>query len=570
MAAKVTEFAPLKDGAGFPFPVEDVMLPLAHTYPQNPLVKKAHLNIELSGLQMVEYIRCKRDPIYFIETYCRIITLDDGVQPFKMYQFQKDMVRLYMKNRFALTLTARQMGKTTVMAGFILWFAIFHKSKQIAVLANKGDQAQEIMDRIRLMFEYLPFFLQPGVEVYNKTSLVFENKSKVFSAATSSSAIRGRSVDLVYIDEAAFIERDMEFYESTYPVISSGENSKVIMTTTPKGTRGMFYTLWRASEEGANSYQRMVVSWQAHPKRDEEWAKTTRENIGPARFRQEFEVEFRGSSGTLISGAILELLHPKLPINDQENLSIFELPIEDHKYVAVVDCSEGVGQDYSVVTMFDVSVKPYNVVARFRDNTLSQLLLPHHAIALCKQYNEALLLIESNNDVGGQVSYIAYYELEYENTITTRRDERGMELNIGGRGANPGVKTTRKVKSIGCATLKTLLENDMLAINDDVMIGELGTFIAKGSSYEADEGCHDDTVMTLVIFSWFVNTDFFKDEYSADVGSDVYQNNIERLMEDMMPFGFVAVAKPDVPQVTSHGVKVTEGSMAEFARWMND
>ena len=597
---------------------------------------------------------------------------------------------------------------TTVMAGYLLWYAIFHKSKRVAVLANKGDQAQEIMDRIRLMFEYLPFFLQLGVEVYNKTSLVFENKSKIFSAATSSSSIRGQSCvtgdsmvtvrdketgkvtdlavallagrksytelgayevltpegfkpfkgiartekddlvrfttqtgralectydhqvflngewamaisafegdsirtaggdeviskiehhvgggqvydligvedtesyytngvlshncDAVYIDEAAFIERDMEFYESTYPVISSGSNSKVIMTTTPKGARGMFYTLWKGAEANANTYSRLIVKWNEHPKRDEEWARITRDNITEPRFRQEYEVEFKGSSGTLIPGTTLDLLHPTVPLNDDEDFSIFKMPEEGHKYVAVVDCSEGVGQDYSVVTVVDVSKKPYEVVARYRSNTISPLLLPHTAVSICKRYNEALCLIEGNNDVGGQVSYITFYELEYENTITTSRDEKGMELKIGGRGAMPGVKTTRKVKGMGCATLKTLLENDMLILNDDVMINELGTFIAVGTSYEADKGCHDDTVMTLVLFSWFINTDFFKGEYSSDVREDVYANHVARIMDTLSPLGVMPFEEndPAAEQVeVVGGMKVTVGF--DLARWM--
>lgn len=572
-------YAPFKDGAGHPFPVEDINLPYRDTYNGNILIKKAFVKSELSMNHIIEAAKCEKDPIYFIENYCRIVSLDDGIIPFKLFKYQKDMIKMYAENRFSLTLTARQMGKTAAMAAFILWFAIFNPTKTIAVLANKGEQAQEIMDRIRMAFEYLPFFLQHGVKVYNKRRIEFDNGSIIFSAATSASGIRGRSVDLCYIDEAAFIENDLTFYESTYPVITSGKESRVIMTTTPRGARGMFYMLWRASQAGQNFYTRLEVIWDAHPKRDERWREETIANIGYSRFAQEFACKFQGSAGTLIPTEILERLQWKNPDieSDDGSFKVYEKYDAENprKYLAIADPAGGLGQDYSVCTVLDVTDYPYRIVAKYRNNTISPLLFPHTIMNICMSYGNCPVLVESNNDVGGQVTYILYYELEYENTILTSNSERAIGgLREGGKGnaALPGVRTTKKVKSIGCSNLKTLLENEYLCIEDQETIEELGTFIAKGASYEADEECHDDTVMPLVLFSWFIKTELFNEYCGSNVGADLYKRNVGIAMESILPFGYISTATQDATyyedRIGGFSVSVTENKMMSFEEWM--
>lgn len=594
-------YAPWKDGAGHPFPVEDILLPYKSTYNGNILIRKAFTTVDLTMAHMVELAKCKRDPIYFIENYCRIVSLDEGIIPFRMFEYQKDMIAMYAKHRFSLTLTARQMGKTAAMAAFILWFAIFHKTKTVAVLANKGEQAQEIMDRIRMAFEYLPFFLQHGVKVYNKRRIEFDNGSVIFSAATSASGIRGRSVDLCYIDEAAFIENDLTFYESTYPVITSGKDSRVIMTTTPRGARGMFYMLWRDSMADRNFYKRLEVIWDKHPKRDDRWKEETIANIGYSRFAQEFACKFQGSSGTLIPTEILERMQWLNPIHEDENFKVYlkynhkfvqepdsenpevmvmvPKPIgteeASRKYIAVADPAGGLGLDYSVCTVLDVTEYPYRIVAKYRNNNISPLLFPQTILNICMSYGNCPALVESNNDVGGQVTYILYYELEYENMILTSNSERAIGgLREGGKGnqALPGVRTTKKVKSIGCSNLKTLLENEYLVIEDQETIEELGTFIAKGSSYEADEECHDDTVMPLILFSWFIKSELFNEYCGRDIGVDLYKRNVDRAMEDILPFGFIERVNEEVKEyqddVGGYSINVTENKAMSFDEWM--
>jgi hypothetical protein len=579
MSDKDIVYAPYKDGAGHPFLVPDINLPYRDTYNGNILIKKAYVRCDLTVLHLQEVAKCATDPIYFIENYCRIISLDDGIIPFKLFEYQKEMIKMYAESRFSLTLTARQMGKTAAMAAFILWFAIFHPTKTVAVLANKGEQAQEIMDRIRMAFEYLPFFLQHGVKVYNKRRIEFDNGSVIFSAATSASGIRGRSVDLCYIDEAAFIENDLTFYESTYPVITSGKESRVIMTTTPRGARGMFYMLWRASMAGQNYYTRLEVIWDQHPKRDERWKEETIANIGYSRFAQEFACKFQGSSGTLIPTEILERLEWKNAISESDDgaFKVYEKYDEENprKYLAIADPAAGLGQDYSVCTVLDVTNYPYKIVAKYRSNTISPLLFPHTIMNICMSYGNCPVLVEANNDVGGQVTYILYYELEYENTILTSNSERAIGgLREGGKGnaALPGVRTTKKVKSIGCSNLKTLLENEYLQIEDQETIEELGTFIAKGASYEADEECHDDTVMPLVLFSWFIKTELFNEYCGNNIGDDLYKRNVNIAMESILPFGYISIHNEDETnyedRIGGFSVNVTENKRMSFEEWM--
>lgn len=561
------ELAPIKCD----FPVEDYHLYIDETYLNNPHVKRAYIKKQFSPEQAKEIVKCMMDPIYFSKCYVKIRTTDGDLVNFVPYEYQEAMIRSMMLNRFLAALLARQAGKTTVVSSFILWFALFNDNKDIAILANKGDQAQEIISRIQLSYENLPFFLQQGVRVWNKRSIVFENGSRIFSASTSSSSIRGRACALVYIDEAAHIENDFEFYESTYPVISAGKQSRVIMTTTPKGARGMFYKIFTEAMEGLNTFVPFKAIWSDVPGRDDKWEKETRENTSDSQFEQEFNVKFLGSSGTLIPNKILEQLVFRNPIKETDTMKIYEKPDENKIYFAVVDCAEGLELDYSVITVFDVTQIPYKIVAKYRSNTISPLLLPYTIVSVCEEYNKCPVLVESNNDVGGQVTYILYYELEYENVILTATDTKGRGAKASGRKAKPGVKTTKKIKNTGCSNLKTMIENEKLDIVDDDTILELGTFIRKEESYEADSGCTDDCVMTLVLFAWFCKQEFFDEYTSSDFQKSIFDSGVEQMMEDILPFGFHVTGIEESPyeQIYQHGdITVYEGSATTMEEWM--
>ena len=565
---------PIKTGGKFPFPVKDIVLCTDQIYKSNPTIKAANVETDdLTFEHITEFARCANDIVYFLQTYGRIITLDHGIQPFDPFEFQKEMLEIFKGNRFVLCNLARQLGKTTIVAGYIVWLSIFHNEQTICVMANKLEQAIEVMDRIRLLFENLPFFLQPGVSLYNRKTIKFDNDSTIF--CTGGSGPRGRSLNCLYLDEAAFLTNDFSMYETIFPTLSSGEDTQLIMTSTPNGQRGLFYSLWCEALKGKNSYVTCKYRWDAHPKRDEKWKETTVRDIGYSRFRQEFEVEFRGSAGALIDTAIYELIEAaeSMETDDPDTFRIYHNPEPDHSYVALCDCAGGVGQDFSTVVVVDVTTKPYRVAMVYANNTISPLMFPFVIENISKRYNEALAIVESNNDMGGQVSYILYNELEYENTLTTSRDKKGLEIRVGGKGAIAGVKMTRKVKSAGCSNLKAMVENGLLVLNDMGIIQELGTFIANSVNYEADEGCHDDLVMPLVMFGWFVKQPAFAYITGNDSG-DTLSTSIRDAMaaveaDNILPFlTYEDLNEPELVDDVAYGA-IREVVTSSIDDWFN-
>jgi hypothetical protein len=537
-----SDFLPLKTGGKYPFPVTDVPLQYQDCFKNNGMVKSAGVSLNLSLEHVQEIIKCRKDVVYFFRKYLRISSIDKGLVPFDLRDYQEEMLDLFANNNFSLAVTSRQAGKTQTVAGFILHFAMFStEPKDVAILANKGSQAQEVLHRVRSMFEELPYFLQVGVTTWNKQAIEFETGSRVFSAATSSSSIRGKSVAFLYIDEAAFIEKDWEFYESTYPVITSGDSSRVIMTSTPKGKRGVFHNLYEKSLAGVSEYKSIMVKWDRIPGKDAAWKAKTISNTSLSQFMQEFECVFAGSSGSLISPDYLQKMFFINPINEvkEDQLQVYYAYIPGNKYVAVVDCAGGVGKDYSVVSVFDVTFIPYKTVAVYRNNTISPQILPYTIVAICTAFGECPVLVETNNDVGATVINTLYQDLEYEGVILTGYDTKRKEHQVGINAAIPGIKTTARVKAIGCSNLKTFIENGKLEVNDATMIDELGTFVAKGKSYEADSGAHDDTVMTLVLFSWLIKQEFFKDYSGNNIQKSLYETNREMLMSELTPVGFM-------------------------------
>lgn len=485
-------------------------------------VRKHNIKVKYSDLQIAEWIKCAKDPIYFIKKYCYIISLDEGLIKFKLRKYQTKLIRNFQKHRLNIPMQSRQTGKTTTAAAFILWYALFHDAKNIAVLANKQSQAQETVERITTMLENLPFFLQAGNRTLNKRSMEFGNKSKIFSAATSNSSIRGQSVNLLYLDEFAHVQNDVEFFQSTYPVITSGKTTRVIITSTPKGQRGMFYQLWKESEEGNNDYKRTLVLWNEVEGRDEKWAEDTKRNCGgEEKWRQEFLCEFIGSSGSLISGKVLESIPTQEPVElqgDDLKLAIFEKPIEDHIYVMTIDTSRGVGGDYSAFLVFDVTEIPYRIVARYKNNTIPAQIYPSVIYPVIQMYNNAYTIIETN-DLGETVANILWDEFECESIMWSKKvKNKGTQITgFGGQKAELGVKTTAPTKNKGCANLKTLVEESKLLINDLDTKFELSTFVRKRNTYEADDDCHDDLSMCCVMFGWFSSQQIFKELSNTDI-----------------------------------------------------
>jgi hypothetical protein len=451
------------------------------------------------------------------------------------------MLKSMKDNRFTVIATARQAGKSTTTCAFILWYIIFHGDKTVALLANKGDTAREILGRIQLAYQHLPKWLQQGVKEWNKGSFELENNSRCLAGATSSDAIRGYSINLLFIDEAAFIENWDEFFTSVYPTISSGTESKIVLVSTPNGLNH-FYKTWVGAIESRNGYNPIKVMWHSVPGRDKAWMESTLAamNFDTEKFDQEYCVEFMGSSGTLIAGwKLKELVHQR-PLHEADGLRMYKAPEKDRAYVGVVDVSRGKGLDYSAFSIIDVTIMPYVQVCTYRSNLTTPMDYADVVNRVCRNYNNAAVLVEIN-DIGEQVSHALHSDFEYENVLFTEHAGRGGKRITTGFGTNvdKGVRTTKTVKSVGCSLLKLLVEQNQLIINDENTINELATFSKKAASYEAEVGNHDDMVMGLVLFAWLSDQQYFKEYTNINTLMKLREKSEEDVMNDLSPFGFI-------------------------------
>ena len=508
------------------------------TYLGNPNVKRDGIVTQWTNEEVLEYARCMKDPSYFATTYCKIISLDEGLVPFELYPYQEKMFDAFNTNRFNIVLACRQSGKSISSVAYLLWYALFHTEKTIAVMANKGATAREMLGRITLMLENLPFFLQPGCKALNKGSIEFSNNSRIAAAATSGSSIRGMSVSLLYLDEFAFVENAAEFYTSTYPVISSGKETKIIITSTANGIGNVFHKIWEGASQGINEFKPFRVDWWDVPGRDEDWKTQTIANTSQLQFDQEFGNTFFGTGDTLINAETLLKLRAKNPIRYLEggDLKIYEETEKGHEYIMLVDVSKGRGQDYSTFNLIDISSRPFKQVAVYRNNLISPLLFPNIIYKWANSYNKAYVVIESN-DQGSLVTNGLYHDLEYENMHV----ESAIKANA------LGIEMTRKVKRLGCSSFKDILENNKLEIYDDDTILEISTFVAKGVSYEASPGNHDDLVMNLVMLGYFISTQYFSDMTDINLKEMMFKQKMKEIEDDVVPFGFIDDGLPAHP-----------------------
>ena len=517
--------------------------PTNEGYLGNNLIKRAGIEQQYTEDEFKEYLKCSKEPVHFIENYCQIISLDEGLVKFKLRGYQGNLIEHYDENRFNVVLASRQSGKSITSCAYLLWYLLFHPEVTVAVLANKGAIAREMISRIVTMLESVPFFLQPGVKILNKGNIEFANDSKVVAAATSSSSIRGLSINLLYLDEFAFVENAEEFYTSTYPVVTSGKQSKVIITSTANGVGNMFYKIYESAVQKQSEYKHFLINWFDVPGRDEKWKKETIANTSETQFEQEYGNSFLGTGNTLINSNTLLGMRSIDPDWNRDNINIYDRPVEGHAYVCTVDVSKGRGIDYSTFSVFDVSLQPFKQVATFRDNMLSPMLLPDMINKYVKPYNEALVIVE-NNAEGGTVATQLHYDIEYPNVFVqgmTKQEDIGVTMN-------------RKVKRIGCSTLKELLEENRLELIDRATITELLTFINKGNSYEAAKGYHDDMVMNCVLFAWFVTTEFFYHLTDSQVKDLLYSEQQKLIEEDLLPAGvFGSAPAEEVSFVDNEG-----------------
>ena len=521
-------------------------------YLGNPNLKKVNTPVEFTKEEVIEFTKCQKDPIYFMEKHMKIVSLDEGLVPFKMFDFQKKIVRTIDQNRFTICKLPRQSGKSTTTIAYLLHYAIFNPNSNIAILANKSSTARDILGRLQLAYENLPKYIQQGVINWNKGNIELENKSTIIAAATSSSAIRGGSYNIIFLDEFAFVPANIAemFFSSVYPTISSGKSTKMIIVSTPHGMN-QFYKLWQDAQNKQNDYIPIEVHWSEVPGRDEKWKEMTIRNTSEAQFQQEFECEFLGSVDTLIAPVKIKQTPYMTPLTSKGGVDMFERPAKGHQYVCTVDVSRGVDKDFSAFLVIDVSSMPYKVVAKYRSQDIKPILFPHIIDKIAKAYNKAEILVETN-DIGQQIAESLNYELEYPNLLmTTQKGRAGQILGAmySGRGSGFGVRMTKQIKRIGCANIKSLIEGDKMIINDFNIIEEMSTFARRGSSWQAEEGCNDDLMMCLVIFGWLSNQPFFKEMTNTNARQQLYEEQEKLIEQDMAPFGFVDDGTPEEEKV---------------------
>jgi len=510
-------------------------------YLGNPNLKKAHTPSRFTKKQIEEVMKCLEDPKYFIQEYLKIVTIDKGLVPFEMYDFQRKMVDTFHDNRFTICKLPRQSGKSTIIVSYLLHYVLFNDNVNVAILANKSSTARDLLGRLQLAYEHLPKWMQQGVLNWNKGSLELENGSRIVAASTSSSAVRGSTFNIIFLDEFAYVPNNIaeEFFSSVYPTISSGKSSKVMIVSTPHGMN-MFYKMWVDATNKNNNFVPVEVHWSEVPGRDDKWKEETIKNTSEAQFQTEFECEFLGSVDTLISANKIKTM-PVIEPKRSGGLDVYEMPKKNHIYTITVDVSRGLTNDYSAFCVMDCTSVPYKVVAKYRDNEIKPLVFPSIIEKVAKVYNKAYILIEIN-DLGQQVADNLQFELEYDNMMmVTQRGRSGQVLGGGfsGRGNQLGVRMTKGTKKIGTSNLKSLIESDKLIISDFDIIAELSTFISKGKSFEAESGAHDDLVMCLVIFSWVANQRYFKELTNVDVRGQMFTDQKNAIESDMAPFGFI-------------------------------
>lgn len=516
------------------------------SYRDNPLLKRAGVELSYTQDQIDEYLKCSVDPVYFAAKYIKIINVDQGLIPFKMWEFQKEMIEIFHQNRFSITKCPRQVGKTTTSVAYLLWLTLFSDSQNIAILANKGSLARDILSKYQLAYENLPMWLQQGVVTWNKGNVELENGSKIIAASTSSSAVRGGSFNVVFLDEFAFVPANIanEFFTSVYPVISSGTTTKIIIVSTPNGMN-LFYKLWMDAIGKKNGYKTFQIHWSMVPGRDEAWKEETIKNTSEEQFRQEFECEFLGSTNTLISGSKLAQLAYLEPIAKHDNLEIYEMPIREdenettlaHMYAITVDPSEGRNLDASSFSVIDISAVPYKQVAKYNSASIPPVLFPTIIYNTAKLYNNAYVLVEINNTP--QIADTLHQDLEYENVVKIETGNKKAQAMGAGfsRGSQLGIKMSPQVKRIGCSNLKTLIENNKLIINDFDTISQLTTFVSSHNSFKAEEGSNDDIVMTLVLFAWMTTQQYFKEIVNHDLRKQMQLEMLNQSDEEIPSFG---------------------------------
>jgi len=455
-------------------------------------VKRPNTEIEYTPEDISELHKCSHDIDYFLK-YVKIVNPDKGEMFFDPYDYQKDLLDKFAKNRYNVVLASRQSGKTTSVAAYVLWYSLFHNDKTIGIVSNKEASAKMILGRLKRMYECLPVFLKPGVHEYSKTFITFDNHTRILISATSPDAFRGESINLLCTDEFAFVPNNIaeEFWAANYPTISASTEAKIIMISTPCGMFNLFHRIYSQSEANMNSFVHTRIGWEQVPGRDEAWAKEQIENLGMTKFNQEFNVQFIGSTHTVLNTETIETLltvwsDPNFTdLNDR--FRIWEKPESGDKYVMGVDTSKGTGENWSTIQVFKMkSINPVALeqVAVFEDNLTDVYEFSDIVDRISLYYNNSYIMVENNGE-GAPVVQRLWWDLENENLV-----------NTGSKVANLGIRATRSTKPKAVLLMKKLIEDGSVIINDKNTIEQLSTFIEDGNKFFGKDK-PDDLVSAL-------------------------------------------------------------------------
>jgi len=487
------------------------------SYQNIPGLRAAGEKVEMTAEQINEYIKCQEDILYFAENYFYIQTIDEGRKKIPLWEFQKKLLKVMIDppdgKRHIVVLSARQMSKTTVSTIFLLHYALFNKEGNLAILANNEKTSKDILSKIQMAYLNLPLWLQQGISDagWNKNSLSLENGIQIFAASTSSNSIRGKTISALFVDESAHIADYIwdEFYNSVLPTISSGKKSKIIMVSTPKGLNH-FYNIYKDATMGKNNYYPVKISWYERPDRDDKWKQDTLKDCGSmARFLQEYDCRFLGSSNTLIEGDMLERIETQTATTLKYNgaMLIYEEPTPNDFYIMGVDSAKGGGNDYSVIQVLKINgERDVEQVAVYRNNLISPDDFAQVCIGVSDYYNNAYMMVE-NNDVGQVVADAIWYDYECDRIV-----------NCDGKGL--GIRSTKKTKLAGNLLLKKYVENGYVQINDSRTLYELSRYeeVSPNVFHAAGQNDNDDCVTSLIWALYYLTTPFY----------DKDDNNISR------------------------------------------
>lgn len=523
---------------------------------ETDVIKKAYSKSSYTEQSMLELVQCVEDPLYFMRKFMKIQHPMKGAIPFEPYPFQLDIINAFHSNRFTIALTARQMGKTTVAAGYLLWKAMFTGDSTILVTANKLNQALEIMDRIRFAYENLPDHIRAGITEYNKGTIAFDNGSKIVARATSADAGRGLSISLLYLDEFAFVppNKASDFWTSIQPVLSTG--GSCIITSTPKSDEDQFAQIWKGAEDntdefgnfrkdklGRNGFFAVKVPWSAHPDRDEEWAAPFRESLGEARFRQEFECDFVTDDETLINPLTLSGMKGVKPEFYTGTVRWYKDPAPNKCYVIGLDPSLGTGRDYAAIQVFEL---PDMIqVAEWQHNTtaprgqISNLMKMLMFIDQTlrddprQQGEPEIFWTVENNSIGEAVLQIIEDtgEERFPGIFVSEKKRKGASRGRFRKGLN----TDNKKKLSACARFKSLVESGRMLINSDQLIKELKMFVHSASSFAAKPGGHDDLVSASLLVVRMLETVLNWSNASGDLREHIGDDELFEDESEAMP-----------------------------------